>query len=234
MESTDRPSTCAVLFDWENTLLDRRATREAFLVVQWQSFLDELLHIPARAYVETGLRHLHTAANAGVAYRGVVEELKLPADLAPSLANDFHTRQGGEPRLFPGALNLMRHLSVLYKTGLVSQGNAGIVLHHVKRAGIAPYFHLVQVDETTEETQPGAETFQKALRALNVSAARAVYVGDDLETDLLAAARSGLRTIWKRPPNTPRHLHPDHANAIIDDIRDLPHALRDFAGIPAG
>ncbi|MCC5848960.1 MAG: HAD family hydrolase [Verrucomicrobia bacterium] len=234
MESTDRPNACAVLFDWENTLLDLRATREAFFVIQWQSFLDELLHIPARTYVDAALRHLQTAANPGMAYRRVVEELKLPAELAQLLANDFHTQQGGAPRLFPGALNLMRHLSVLYKTGLIGQGNVGFVQHTLKRTGIAPYLHHVQVNETNGGGKPGTEIFRKALRALKVPAHQTVYVGDDLETDLLAAAESGLRTIWKRPDHMPRQMHPDHADAVIDDIRDLPHALRDFAGIPAG
>lgn len=222
----------AVLFDWEETLMDVRATREAFLVVQWQSFLDELLHIPAKQYVETVMRSLDTSPPPA-AYGKACRELNLPPALAEAFAQDYHRQHGGTPRLFTGALNLMRHLSAIYQTGLICNGSAAHVNQALREAGIAPYLQYVRVSEPTGAAKPGAEIFHRALQDLGLAAAQAVYVGDDPVLDIQAAVHAGLHAVWKRPPGNPLR-HPPHADGVIDDIRDLPHALRDLAGIPAG
>lgn len=222
----------AVLFDWEDTLLNVRATREAFLVIQWQSFLDELLHIPAKVYVKTVQDALSESAPA-TAYVKVCRHLKLSPVLAEMFYQDYHQHHGGAPRLFPGALNLLRHLSALYQTGLICNGTAPQVQQSLRDSGIAPYLHHVRVSDPSGTAKPSAEIFHRALHDLGLKAEQAVYVGDDLVMDMDAATHAGLHAIWKRPPGHPLR-HPPHVSAVIDDIRDLPHALRDLAGIPAG
>lgn len=231
---TDKPVR-ALLFSWENVLLDARATREAFLVVQWQSFLDELLHIPARRYVEVVCAELEThPGDPGSAYQSALSTLELPAGLLPLLLQDLRSHRGGAPRLFPGALNTLRRLSHTLRTAMVATGPEANLRASLDASGLAPYFHVVEIADIREPCAHNTpETLSRALHLLGVPAERAVFIGSDLEGDLASARLAGLHTVWKRPAGSTLR-HPDGVSAVIDEIRDLPHELRDLAGMPAG
>ncbi len=60
---------------------------------------------------------------------------------------------------------------------------------------LAPYLDAVVLPPEAGAAKPDAAPFQCALARLSVSAARAVYVGDEPERDLAAARAAGLRTV---------------------------------------
>ncbi|MGA4542031.1 TIGR01458 family HAD-type hydrolase [Uniformispora flossi] len=77
--------------------------------------------------------------------------------------------------------------------------------------------------------KPAPEFFAAALDAVGVQPAEAVMVGDDIETDVLAAQAVGLTGVLVRTgkylPETHRNAsgRPDH---VIDSVADLPDMLR--------
>ena len=77
--------------------------------------------------------------------------------------------------------------------------------------------------------KPSPEAFASALRLLGLPGERAAMVGDDLETDVLAAQAVGLTGVLVRTGKF-RHdvlersaRRPDH---VLDSIADLPEALQ--------
>jgi HAD superfamily hydrolase (TIGR01458 family) len=76
--------------------------------------------------------------------------------------------------------------------------------------------------------KPSAQIFREALALLEVEAARAVTVGDDLEADVLPAQAIGLTGVLVRTGRfreealTPAPTGPDH---VIDSVADLPELL---------
>lgn len=74
--------------------------------------------------------------------------------------------------------------------------------------------------------KPAAQFFATALRHLGADAAHALMVGDDIETDVLAAQRQGLTGVLVK---TGKYLPRAHRNA--SDTPD--HVLGSFADLPA-
>ncbi|MGX1134689.1 HAD superfamily hydrolase (TIGR01458 family) [Streptomyces glaucescens] len=89
---------------------------------------------------------------------------------------------------------------------------------------------LEQAARTEAEVtgKPSAAFFGAALRRLGVRAGEAVMVGDDIESDVLAAQRAGLTGVLVRTgkylPETHRSAsgEPDH---VVDSFADLPALL---------
>lgn len=81
--------------------------------------------------------------------------------------------------------------------------------------------------------KPSAAFFEAALAHVGVGAGEAVMVGDDVESDVLAAQHAGVRGVLVRTgkylPETHRAASgtPDH---VIDSFADLPALLRELRG----
>jgi HAD superfamily hydrolase (TIGR01458 family) len=77
--------------------------------------------------------------------------------------------------------------------------------------------------------KPSPEAFASALRLLGLPEARVAMVGDDIETDVLAAQAAGLTGVLVRTGKFRQDAldrsepKPDH---VLDSIADLPEALR--------
>ncbi|MFI7402257.1 HAD-IIA family hydrolase [Streptomyces sp. NPDC049541] len=93
---------------------------------------------------------------------------------------------------------------------------------------------LEQAARTEAEVtgKPSAAFFEAALARLGVGAAEALMVGDDIESDVLAAQRTGISGVLvktgKYLPETHRDASgtPDH---VIESFADLPGLLRGSA-----
>ncbi len=228
------PHIRAILFDLEGTLLDAEASRRAFLVVQWQGFLDDLLHVPAGVYVEAVQRAFREGEGSGQqAYRRAMRELKLPEGLGDQLEVDRQEHGDGTPRLFPETLNVVRDLSRHASLGLVSNGREGEQMRILAKTGLLPYFQVLMFSETCGRAKPATDLFARALHELRVPAGEAVMVGDSEEEDIQPALFLGMHAVWKRGAGLPFSSQARMVETI-DDLRDLPHALRDLVAAPAG
>jgi len=80
--------------------------------------------------------------------------------------------------------------------------------------------------------KPAAAFFAASLAHLSADASHAVMIGDDIETDVLAAQRHGLRGVLvktgKYLPRTHQQASgtPDH---VLDSFADLPALLDSLA-----
>ena len=66
------------------------------------------------------------------------------------------------------------------------------------------------------------------LGELDVAAEDAIFVGDKIRTDVLAARRAGVRSVWLQRPGS-EHTGEAEPDFIIEDLRQLPGLLRDQA-----
>ncbi len=90
---------------------------------------------------------------------------------------------------------LLSRLSRRYRLGIVSNfyGNLATVCHN---AGIGALFSVVVDSTRVGYAKPDPLIFQRALDALGVTPADAVFVGDSLPRDMAGARAVGMRHIW--------------------------------------
>lgn len=236
------PIPRAVLFDLDDTILAYRP-REALLLELAQEFATELSPLLPRDVADTVEREFKEFwANPinNKAWRTRLQDVRrmifLRAlrtrqenprasweALAHRLADKFHARREREMTFFPGAcetIDTLRARGILL--ALVTNGASEIQRTKIDRFGLGQRFHHIQIEGEHGFGKPEVRSYQHALEVLSVRPDEAWMVGDNLEFDVAAPQRLGIRGIWHDhlgaglPPSST--VKPD---LIIRSLREL-------------
>lgn len=189
--STTQPIR-AVLFDLDNTLLQRDDAMRAYLLHTWEPSAQELEEWLA-------------LDNHG---RGPRAPLCRAIERARALNGDViweHMRTHISAFVTPD-VELMRALRALNQrvpTGILSNGSGGNQRAKLARSGLAALFDEARVWISGElgVSKPHSEAFAPALesfKSLGIWPEHVVMVGDDPVRDILPARSAGMATVWVR------------------------------------
>jgi putative hydrolase of the HAD superfamily len=90
-------------------------------------------------------------------------------------------------------------LATLKQRGLILQVISNFdsrVMGILEGLGVASWFDSVVLSSQVGYAKPAPEIFHSALRLHHLKAREAMYVGDSLINDALAASQAGLRAVW--------------------------------------
>jgi putative hydrolase of the HAD superfamily len=135
-----------------------------------------------------------------IAERGLVE-IGAPDALAPDIAGDFAARRWARMALFPGvpeALDRLRQCGV--SLALVTNGDRTQQRRKVEQYDLARFFDVILIEGEFGTGKPDASVYRHVLDRLGTRASEAWMVGDNLEWDVLAPQRLGLRGVWVDAP----------------------------------
>jgi len=98
----------------------------------------------------------------------------------------------------------------------------------VDKGGFRPYLEFILSSAAFGKRKPHPAIFQAALDHFGVKANQAVMVGDLMETDILGAHQTGMRSIWiTRRVNKKEsgiRLEPD---AVVSTLREIPGLIKE-------
>ena len=210
----------AVLFDLDDTLLDRRRSFEQFLRDQWTRFCPALQAIEQEQYVQTliELDGNGYAPRIGL-FGGLTVRFGLPSDVADRLLTDYRAGFPHACRLFPDAIPTLSSMRAAgLKLGLITNGSLRMQSRKLQCLGLASAFDTVLISDAEGVSKPDARIFLRALERLGVEPAAAAFVGDNPDVDVAGARGAGLRAIWRRDPMRARTVE---ADAVIEQLDDL-------------
>ncbi|MGH7367469.1 MAG: HAD family hydrolase [Candidatus Rokuibacteriota bacterium] len=121
--------------------------------------------------------------------------------LAAGIARDFAERRWERMTLFPGvssALEALRARGV--PLGMVTNGDATHQRRKIAQHDLERFFDVIVVEGEMGVGKPEEVVYRYALSKLRVKPEDAWMVGDNLEWDVLAPQRLGLRGIWVDGP----------------------------------
>ncbi|MDQ0116277.1 HAD family hydrolase [Paenibacillus harenae] len=191
----------AVLFDLDNTLLNRRLAFRRFT----ERLIDNYMIVDREADKSLIIDEIRMADRDG--YRGKRE-------LYSELHTTYRWKEGVTPEsllsywfsefyrctvLMDGAvdtLSLVRSKGL--KLGLITNGSAHSQNAKIDFAGIRDYFDAIIVSDEVHVKKPDPAIFAIAMQRLGVKPSDAIYVGDHPVNDVLGARRAGLRSVWFR------------------------------------
>ena len=125
------------------------------------------------------------------------------------------------------ALTAIRRMGI--KLALVTNGSAETQRAKVERFGLAPLFDAIVIEGEFGLGKPEQAVYTHALSSLGVTAADAWMVGDNIEWDVAAPMRLGMRGIWISPGHqVGGGAYTPVADAILPD---LPALAKLLAGI---
>jgi HAD superfamily hydrolase (TIGR01662 family) len=216
MKTRKNTSIEYVFFDWDGTLLDSfaadaNAYKGMFGALGMSWSMEEL----KRTY----------SPNWHRVYRAA----RIPRakwDEADRLWGRFYQKQ--VPKLQPGAMKVLRTLDRRFKLALVSSGSRARVRKQLRDHKVSAMFLAKVCSEDAPKRKPHPAPLRMALEKLRAHPQASVYIGDAPE-DIEMAHRAGVRAIGVLGGSpVPERLRAASADALIETIRDLPAALKNF------
>lgn len=189
-----------VMFDLDETLIDRRAALRAFLPDQFKRFGDQLKGVTLQTFEGTFF---------ALEKEGFVDKQKLYPRLAAALGvgsrcgvlllSDFQTQYPHFARLSIGALEMLIALRERgLKTAIISNGHAEVQSAKIEITGLKNAVDLVVISEDVGLRKPDPRIFQLAAERLGVAPACCIFVGDNPEADVRGAEASGMTGVFYR------------------------------------
>lgn len=220
----------AILFDLDETLMDRSTSIKRFLQVQHAKFIRSFNGISMEAYSNRFIEiESHGLVWKDKVYQTLVSEFQIQGLSWEQLVEDYVLNLHKSCVLYD---NVMTTLEVFkkkgYQFGLITNGLYAVQWPNIQALGLAPFFSSILISEKEGIKKPDAAIFHRGISQLNVACERAVFIGDHPISDIKGAKEAGLKTIWKR-----NKIWQDEcleADAQFDTFETLPSAVRSLLG----
>jgi putative hydrolase of the HAD superfamily len=215
----------AVMFDLDDTLLDRTGSLHRFLVEQYQRFHDLFGGVASSRFRERFLvLDAHGHVPKSTVYPALLAEFGIEQDAAADLLADYRLNCCRHAAAIPGAFEVLAELRRRdIKLGIVTNGETEFQNRHIDALGLAPLVDAVLISEAEGLRKPDARLFLRAASRLGTPAERCLFVGDNPEVDIRGADAAGMATAWFAHENSwPFSLSPP--DLVLHDLGELlPH-----------
>jgi putative hydrolase of the HAD superfamily len=216
----------AVIFDLDGTLLDRDASVEQFVSVQYDRLSEHLSHIPKNDYSARFIElDCHGHVWKDKVYQSLVSEFAIGMSWQ-SLLEDYEMQFQFHCVPFRFLIEMLNELKQKgYLLGIITNGRSPFQARAIDGLKIRDYFDTILISGVEEVRKPQVEIFQRAMNRLEVSASDSVFVGDHPEVDITGAKGAMMKTIWKRNLSW---IEEKDADAVIDELNEIPMILAQF------
>lgn len=190
----------AVIFDLDQTLLDRTTSLINFLT--WQTNYFRL--VPNQIKQQFIQRFLDIDDNGkvwkDVVYENLTQEFMIKhiskEQLLESYINDFNKFSCCFRNVEETILDLKQKG---YLIGLVSNGKTPFQEHNFYALGLTEFFSSILVSEAVGLRKPDPKIFLLSCTQLGVPPQDCIFVGDNKIADIQGAKKVGMRTIFFHP-----------------------------------
>jgi len=173
-------------------------------------------------------RHRRGRLNLDAARREIVSQvfsrlqLHTP-NLAEEMADSYTAEREETVQPFPGALEALHQLRRKSRhLALITNGRGEDQRRKIVKFNLASFFDYILIEGEFGVGKPDAQVYHHVLQQVGVVAAATWMVGDNLEWDVAAPQRVGIRGIWldyaRRGLPETSLVRPDH---IIGHLSEL-------------
>ncbi len=209
----------AVIFDLDNTLIDRRMAFLRFCEYLFQQYAPQY---PYHGTKEELLQYMIEIDGDG--YGGVpnfVPRLKGRWNL-PHTPESFEAERnrvfGDFTQPMPKLHEVLEELKKKYKLGIITNGFSKVQRRKISLVGIEDYFETIIISQEEKMEKPDARIFLAACEQLGISPPEAVYVGDYYPNDIAGAMSAHLIPIWITDN---REEHPEYSGIRIKELQEI-------------
>ena len=188
-------STAGVVFDLDETLIDRNASLSAFAANLWfaeqtniqlsqDQFVRNFIQLDGYGYADK--QHLFT------------ETARLVAGLSVHrLTQHYLDTIHNNPVLFDGVVDTLSQIRQLQvPIGIVTNGATGPQRKKISATGIEDLVDAVVISEEFGHKKPSANIFAEITLRLNITPADSWFIGDHPVLDIWGSHQAGFSTIW--------------------------------------
>jgi len=129
-------------------------------------------------------------------FRMLLSDLGYDPRRARALGRAYLAELSRRGDVLPGARRALALLRRRFRLAVVTNGYDRVQRARLRAAGLTARFDAIVTSERAGFAKPDPRIVQAALSALRVQGREALYVGDDLRTDLGAASAAGVPFVW--------------------------------------
>ena len=202
-----------VFFDLDDTVWDYRAnSRETLLQLYETEELAGFDSFSAEEFVETFTRinyRLWDELDKGIITKNIIREKRFEIvlealgmhdyPLSRRLNDQFIELCPTKSNVPESAHEVLTYLSEKYSLHIITNGFKEVQHIKMKSAGLAGYFEEVFISEEVGARKPDKEIFDHALMTTGADKGESIMIGDNLQTDILGAIRSGINQVYYNP-----------------------------------
>ncbi|QSG11614.1 HAD superfamily hydrolase [Halapricum desulfuricans] len=216
----------AVLLDLDGTLCEYTRGTEQLLPAAFERVGVEPMFAP-EAYVERVDSYADRADSMlerrRLCFADLAAEHGYDRQLGREVADAYAAeRDHSNVRFLDGAAEAVEQLAERYPLAMVTNGGPDMQDPKLETLGLERYLDSLVYAGYEVPAKPDPEPFERALDALGVSADRAVYVGNNYETDVLGAASADLSSILVGEPPASGPVEPI---STVSTPGEIPRAL---------
>jgi putative hydrolase of the HAD superfamily len=114
-----------------------------------------------------------------------------------------------------------------YNLGIITNGDYHHQVEKLERLGIRKFFSTIVTSSVVGIAKPNKEIFITACEKAGVTPSDCIYVGDDIEIDILGCKSAGMKGIWLNRVDS----SPPITNIItIRTLHEVPELIRKLVG----
>ncbi|KAA2251434.1 HAD family phosphatase [Solihabitans fulvus] len=210
----------AVVFDLDGVLIDSERTwdevRRAVVAEHGGRWLPEATRAMLGMSTPEWAAYLVNSLGA----------LTTPERIAQEVTARMVRRVAEDPPVLPGAVDTVRTVAARWPVGIASSAPPALIDVVLRATGLTDTVRVTLSSEQVGAGKPAPDVYLAAAKALSVPARECAAVEDS--TNGLRSALAAGMAVYALPN---RHFPPDpevlaEATAVLDDISDLPAALR--------
>lgn len=195
----DQMSINTVIFDLDNTLINRKLAFEEFS----NRLIDNYIEISVPSERAQIIQYIIEADQDGYRskkelYQELLSNLKWKKETTLEELLDYWFSEFFKCTvLMDGAVDVIHFLrSKGLKIGLITNGSVHSQNSKIDYAGIRDLFDAIVVSDEVKVKKPDRRIFEFALDRLVEKPETSIYIGDHPLNDIKGAREAGLRTIW--------------------------------------
>ena len=211
----------AVLFDLDNTLIDRDSARDKFFSYLLTRYFPHLT--PEEAAWADRVETMRALDRGGRGSKAAIHDCLFGGrpvmspcaftELMRGKLASFASWSDGAVSLLK-CLRARRHPMALVTNGSKSQRAK------INAVGASVYFDTVLISEEVGINKPDTAIFRQAMSRLNAAPERSVFVGDSLEHDMVGARNAGMMTVYLKKGGD-EEAGESACDLIVSDLREL-------------
>ncbi|MDM5279041.1 HAD family hydrolase [Paenibacillus silvae] len=214
----------AVIFDLDNTILNRTLTFEGFT----RSMIDKYFcHLESTGHIQQRIIELDLDGykDKTLLFNELLQELpweeKPPHEELMAFYSKEYVRNSV---LMDEAREVVQYLRGKYSIGLITNGQTHIQHGKIDQLVIREDYDHIIVSEEAGVKKPDSRIFQMALDHFGLKPEQCLYIGDHPVNDIQGAAKAGMSTIWikvNQPWREGIEAAPIHTIHQLHELRSL-------------
>ena len=214
----------AVLFDLDDTLVDRDMARDRFFSFLLDTYFPDLK--PEGAAWSERMDTLRGLDRAGRGSKAAIHDYLFgerpvrPVMPATDFVQLMRSKIAGYASWVEGAESLLRCLQARKHPMAVVTNGSKSQRDKIEALEASRYFEAVLISGEVGIAKPDPRIFRQALSRLNAAPGRSVFVGDSMKHDISGARNAGMMTVYIKKGKAE---DTDHAacDLVVSDLREL-------------